>query len=125
MTWLRWIATAIAVLMGCWMTFDGTRALIKGDYVTPRDGPYAGQLGPWAGLLRGAGLDPRAAAVKATFIVIGLGWLTMAIGHALGAPWARSGLLVLSVLSIWYLPVGTVLAIVELAILLVLRSKGS
>lgn len=124
MTWLKWVVAAIGILMGSWMMFDGGRALVKGDYVTPREGPYAGQLGPWAKLVRGVGLEPRSSGVKGTFVVLGLSWLLMAIGHATGARWSWPGLVVLSLLSLWYLPVGTVLAVVELVLLFLLRSKG-
>jgi hypothetical protein len=56
---LAWIVTALAVLAGGWMAFDGARALIVGDYVTPQEGEYAGELGPWAALLESVGLEPR------------------------------------------------------------------
>jgi hypothetical protein len=125
MTWLRWVVAAIGVLMGGWMTFDGSRALIKGDYVTPGDGPYAGQLGPWSRLVRGAGLEPRSTVVKATFVILGLSWLSIAIAHALGARWAWPGLLVLSLLSLWYLPVGTILSVLELVLLFLIRSRAT
>jgi hypothetical protein len=125
MTWLKWLVAAIGVVIGSWMTFDGSRAFVKGDYVTPREGPYAGQLGPWARLVRGAGLEPRSAPVKTTFVVLGVSWLLFAIAYAMGARAARPGLIVLSVLSIWYLPVGTVLAVVELVLLFLFRSRST
>jgi len=37
----------LAAVEAGWMLFDGSRALIVGDYVTAKSGPYAGQLGPW------------------------------------------------------------------------------
>lgn len=123
MSWLKWVVAGVGLLLGGWMTFDGSRAFIKGDYVTPGEGPYAGQLGPWANVVRGVGLEPRSSPVKGTFVVLGACWLIFAIAHFLGARWARPGLIALSVLSIWYLPVGTFLSIVELVLLLVLRSR--
>ena len=33
-------------------------ALVKGDYVTPKSGPYAGQLGPWSNVVSAS--NPRA-----------------------------------------------------------------
>jgi hypothetical protein len=39
--------------------YDGSRALIVGDYVTPKSGAYAGQLGPWAKLVAAVGIEPR------------------------------------------------------------------
>lgn len=124
MTWLRWVVAVIGVLIGGWMTFDGSRALVKGDYVTPREGPYAGQLGPWSNLVRGAGLEPRSTPVKTVFVLFGLSWLLFAAAHALGASWAWPGLLALSLLSLWYLPVGTILSVLELVLLFLVRSRA-
>lgn len=121
MTWLRWIVAAIGLLLGAWMTFDGSRAFVKGDYVTPSEGAYAGQLGPWSKLVRAVGLEPRSSPVKGTFVVLGVCWLLFAVAYLMGARWARPGLIALSVLSLWYLPVGTFLAVVELVLLFVLR----
>ena len=53
MHWLRWIIAALALVEADWMTFDGARALIVDDYVTPKAGGYVGQLGPWTKLVCG------------------------------------------------------------------------
>jgi hypothetical protein len=44
--WTAWLIAALVLLNGGWMAFDGGRALMLGDYVTPRTGQFAGQLGP-------------------------------------------------------------------------------
>ena len=64
MHWLKWILLALALLQGGWLVFDGTRALVVGDYVTPRSGVWAGQLGPWSRVLFAVGLEPRGRVVK-------------------------------------------------------------
>lgn len=124
MTWIRWTVPIIGIVLGGWMAFDGSRAFLKGDYVTPSEGQHAGQLGPWAKVVRSAGLEPRSSGVKTLFVVFGLTWLAFSGMHALGASWAWSGLVLLSILSLWYLPVGTILAILELALLFLLRARG-
>jgi hypothetical protein len=43
MTTLRLVILAVAFLIGGWLGFDGSRALIVGDYVSSRSGPWAGQ----------------------------------------------------------------------------------
>ena len=121
--WLKWLVAAIGILIGGWMAFDGSRAFLKGDYVTPREGAYAGQLGPWASVVRSAGLEPRSSAMKTIFIILGTCWLAATIGHVSGARWSWPALVALSILSIWYLPIGTVLAIVQLVLLFVLRGR--
>ncbi len=107
----------IGGILGLWLTFDGARALVTGEYVTPKAGPHAGQLGPWAGIVRALGLEPKSTAVKCVHVMLGLAWLVSLAGFALRANWGRSALMVCSVASLWYLPVGTVIGGVILAIL--------
>src|SRR5437016_6098140 len=74
----RWLVIVLGVVRGGWMSFDGIRALVAGDYLTPSAGPYAGQLGPWSKLVSYAGLDPRSTLMKAIFVVVGLATLLVA-----------------------------------------------
>ena len=46
--WLSWVVVLCALTEAGWLAFDGGHALVTGDYVTPNEGPYAGQLGPWS-----------------------------------------------------------------------------
>jgi len=39
---MRWIIIVLAITLAGWLAFDGTHALVTGDYVTPRTGQYAG-----------------------------------------------------------------------------------
>ena len=117
----RWIVIGLAALLGAWMTFDGSRALIVGDYVTPSSGPYAGQLGPWAKLVQKVGLDPRGTPVKVAMALIGAAWLIATMGALLSAEWAGAALVVIAAASLWYLPFGTLIAMVEILLLLLLR----
>ncbi|MCL4704453.1 hypothetical protein KJ068_04780 [bacterium] len=41
---MRWLVATLVILNAGGMTFEGTRALIVGDYVTPKSGAHAGQL---------------------------------------------------------------------------------
>src|SRR5438270_889496 len=100
MTMLRLAALAIAVLIGGWLMFDGSRALIVGDYITPRSGASAGQLGPWS------------------HVVLGLLWLGAAVCFQRSPSSGWVALLITSICTLWYLPIGTVLSVAELALLL-------
>ena len=122
----RALALGGAVLLGAWMLFDGARALVVGDYVTPTTGRYAGQLGPWADVLAAAGIAPRAPETMAAFVVLGVAWLSAALAHASRARHAGLALATLAVLSLWYLPSGTLLAGLVLAGLALARraSRG-
>ena len=118
MHWTGWIVIILAALTGGWMAFDGTRALVVGDYVTASSGAYASQLGPWSKLVAAVGIEPRSTLMKSIFVVYGLATLVTALCFALGLPWAWWGLLTTAVLGLWYLPIGTVTNLVTLILLL-------
>ncbi|MCH7878374.1 MAG: hypothetical protein IH914_03550 [candidate division Zixibacteria bacterium] len=122
MTWHEWIAVSCALLVSVWFVTDGTVALVSGDYVTPKSGQYAGQLGPWAKLVSRVGIDPRSTAMKLIFVVYGLIWLAVIVVFVLHANWSWWAMLVAAALSLWYLPFGTVLGVIQIALLLIARS---
>lgn len=114
---MKWMLLAIALLMGGWLIFDGMRALTVGDYVTPRSGPNAGQLGLWSRVVSAAGLAPRGAFIKLAHVTLGLAWLGASIAFYLRPASGWSALLVTSLCTLWYLPLGTVLSLVALGLL--------
>jgi hypothetical protein len=107
------------------MALDGTRAFVVGDYVTPRTGPYAGKLGPWANLVSAAGINPRSPAMKAAHVVLGIGWLAAAACFAARLPWAGWAIAGCGAASLWYLPFGTVIGIVQLGLILTRFFRGT
>jgi hypothetical protein len=120
---LKWIIIALALLEAGWMTFDGARALTVGDYVTPQEGPHAGQLGPWTSLVKAVGIEPRSTLMKSIFLIYGIAWLTIIVCFASGLPWAWSAMLALAIGSLWYLPVGTACAVIQLVLLALWRGR--
>jgi hypothetical protein len=122
MLWKKWIVVLLVGFTAGWMFFDGTRALIVGEYVTPTSGEYAGQLGPWANLVRTVGIEPRSALMKSFFVVYGVITLTTLILYLLGNSRARGVLIALCLLGLWYLPVGTVTNMIALTLLIFKRS---
>jgi hypothetical protein len=113
-----WLIALLAVLEAGWLAFDGTHALLTGDYVTPRSGRFAGQLGPWARLVSLAGVDPRSRGMRILHVVLGSGWLAMTVVFLSGAEWGRAGMLLFAVASLWYLPFGTALSVFQIVLLL-------
>lgn len=118
-TWLRWCITVLAILNAGYMVADGTRALTRGDYFTPSSGEHAGELGPWARVVETVGVQPRATAMKAFFVIYGLAWLAITVAFALRQPWSWMGMLLFALGSIWYLTVGTVISVLIVVLLLV------
>ena len=119
MHWAQWVVIALTVFSAGWMLFDGTRALIVGDYVTPSSGEYAGRLGPWSKLVQAVGIEPRSTLMKSIFVGYGLAALAMAVCFALKLPWAWWGMIGTAVLGLWFLPFGTIANIIVPAMLLI------
>jgi hypothetical protein len=125
--WTAWLVVGLVLFSGGWMAFDGGRALVVGDYVTPRSGPHAGALGPWSKVVSAVGVEPRSTPMKSLFVVYGLAFIGLAGAFALGASKAWLALVVVAVLGLWYVPFGTVINAVVLTLLLLppLRSIQS
>jgi hypothetical protein len=115
---LKWIVLALALFQGAWLTFDGSRALIVGDYVTPKSGARAGELGPWSDLVSRVGLAPRSRLIKCVHVFLGLLWL-MAFVSAFYDPASSWWILLGSAAAtLWYLPIGTVASTIIIVLLL-------
>ena len=115
----------LAVFLGGWLLFDGTRAFVTGDYTTPSSGEYAGQLGPWAGLVSSLGIEPRSTWMKVVHVLLGAVYLAAAAGLIGSLSWGRRALRVSAVAGLWYLPFGTLIGILLLILLYISRSRAS
>lgn len=118
MHWFGWVVVGLALVEGGWLAFDGGHALVTGDYVTPKSGPHAGQLGPWSRLVSAVGIEPRSTLMKSVHLGLGLAWLGVVVCFAGGLPWAWWGMLVCATLGLWYLPFGTLLSVIQIVLLL-------
>ena len=120
-TLLKIIIIILGLLNAGYMTFDGTRALIKGDYIRPASGEYAGQLGPWSKLVEKIGIDPMSATMKSIFILFGITGLVITIAFALDKSWAWKAMLIFNICSLWNLFMGTFSSILQIILLVILR----
>jgi len=98
-------------LLGWWLTFDGLRDRLFGDYTR-----LNGQLGPWAGLAQSAGLNVNSLAYS--FVAFGLGLIGASFGLYLRRRWGYAASLVLSAICLLYLGFGTAAAAVCIVCLL-------
>ncbi len=124
MRWIRWPILALAVSVAGFMAFDGTRALVVGDYLTPQSGQFAGQLGPWAALVSAVGINPRSTGMKAFFALYGLSWLAVAVAYTRGAKCSWETMMLACVAILWYLPIGTAASAVMILLLIVQRRRN-
>lgn len=124
MLWRRWLIAILAFLDGGWMLFDGATALTTGDYVTPKTGEYAGQLGPWSKVVEAVGIAPRSTLMKTVFVAYGAAWVVIIVCFLLQMPWAWWAMLVAAIGALWYLPFGTLLSVIQVVLLLLPATRG-
>lgn len=118
---LKWIIIFSATANFGFMTFDGIRALTIGDYVRPKSGEYAGQLGPWSQVTRFVGINPESTLMKVLFVLWGVTGLAMALCFAFNFEWAWTGLLLVSISALWYLIPGTALNVIQIILLIIIK----
>ena len=109
------IASLIALLVGGWMIFDGIHVLRTGKYFGPE------KTGPWSDVVASIGIDPFRLGIP--FIALGALWLLFLSAMLLHQSWAWYAALLTAILTLWYLPVGTVLSLIYILLLFALRSK--
>ncbi|MEZ5016283.1 MAG: hypothetical protein R2800_04470 [Flavipsychrobacter sp.] len=119
MALLKWIIIILSLLNFGYMAIDGARGLIIGDYIRPKTGQHAGQLGPWAKVVEKVGVNPESTLMKWLFLLWGAVGIAMAIAFGMGVANAHKGLLYMSIGSLWYLVPGTVLSTIVIILLLV------
>ncbi|HKP68519.1 MAG TPA: hypothetical protein VJV05_04495 [Pyrinomonadaceae bacterium] len=108
---MKYLVIVLASIQGLWMLADGIYVIANGKYIGPE------KPGPWALLFERTGIDVFK--LGPMFVLFGLAWLVF-VGAFFGeATWARLFGIVLSVLSLWYLPVGTLLSIIVLGTLII------
>ncbi|MBL7744631.1 MAG: hypothetical protein JNN00_14265 [Chitinophagaceae bacterium] len=118
---IKWIVVLLAILNFGYMLFDGSRALIKGDYIRPQSGKYAGRLGPWSKLVKAIGINPESTAMKSFFMVWGVAGLLITCFYSMNFSWAKNGMIIMNILSLWYLVPGTASSILQIILLLLRR----
>lgn len=116
---IKWIIIIMATLNFGYMVFDGGRALATGDYIRPKSGTHAGQLGPWAPAVEKVGINPESTTMKVIFVVWGLIGLYITLGFIQDKPWAWKAMLVVNIASLWYAMVGTFSSMIQIALLVI------
>jgi hypothetical protein len=118
---LKWLIVLIALMNSGYMLYDGTRAVITGDYIRPKTGEYAGQLGPWNVLAGKIGIDPMSILMKSIFIFFGITGLLITVCFAMGLSWSWKALFIFNICSSWNLFFGTASSVLQIILLVILR----
>ena len=115
---MKYAILTLCLINGLWMLIDGIYVLLNGKYIGPE------KPGPWASLIGGTGVDVFK--LGPMFIGFGIAWILFAASFWTGTDWARTFGIVLAVLTLWYLPFGTLISIIVIICLaFVLKSAGA
>jgi hypothetical protein len=112
---MKILISILAFLNGAYMLLDGIFVLIRGKYIGPE------KPGPWANIFYKLGIDVFK--LGPLFIIFGLLWLIFLYALWTNQSWVYMFGLVISILTLWYLPVGTIFSLIILLTLIMARHK--
>lgn len=107
--------TILGLLNGGYMLIDGVYVILNGKYIGPP------KPGPWANLFYKLNVDVFK--LGPLFIGFGLIWLIFLFGLWTNQSWAHIFGVIISVLTLWYLPVGTIVSIIILVLLMIMKTQ--
>jgi hypothetical protein len=113
---MKILITILGFLNGSYMLLDGIYVLLKGKYIGPE------KPGPWSCLFYKFDMDVFK--LGPLFIAFGLLWLTWLYGLWAKQNWAYVLGIIMSILTLWYMPVGTIFSIVILLVLVFAKQKA-
>lgn len=99
----------LSLITGLYMLADGIYVLLNGKYIGPE------KPGPWAELFYRMHIDVFR--LGPLFIVFGLLWLIFVSGFGSKRRWAYPMGVIMAIATLWYLPLGTLLSLIVLALL--------
>lgn len=105
----------LGLLNGGYMLVDGVFVLLNGKFIGP-DKP-----GPWANLFYKLNIDVFK--LGPVFILYGLLWLLWVYAIWTNQSWSHIFGVVISFLTLWYLPIGTLISMVLIILLLLMKNK--
>ena len=105
----------MSLINGLWMLIDGVYVMLNGKYIGPET------PGPWASVLSITGVDVFK--LGPMFVGSGIAWLVFACGLFSGASWASWLGIIVAVLTLWYLPFGTIISLAVLVLLIFFRER--
>ena len=106
---MKILITILGLLNGCYMLIDGIYVMLKGKYIGPE------KPGPWAELFYR--FDINVFKLGPLFIAFGLLWLIWLYSLWTNQSWSYLFGIIISILTCWYLPVGTLFSVIILVVL--------
>jgi len=112
---MKILITIFGVVNGGYMLLDGLFVIFNGTYIGPE------KPGPWANVFSMFNVDVFK--LGPLFVFYGLTWLVWVVALWTQQSWAYSLGVILSILTLWYLPVGTLFSLIILIVLLTTRVR--
>ena len=112
---MKILITILGFLNGGYMLLDGIYVMLKGRYIGPE------KPGPWSNIFYSFNVDVFK--LGPLFIAFGLLWLIWLYSLWTNQSWSYIFGIVMSILTLWYLPVGTIFSIIILLVLIFGKSQ--
>ncbi len=112
---MKTLILILGLINGGYMLLDGIFVVIKGKYIGPE------KPGLWSILFEKSGVDVFK--LGPLVIVFGVIWLMWAYSLWTGQKWAFPLGVGVCLLTLWYIPIGTLLSLIILAIMIFARQK--
>lgn len=112
---MKILITILGFINGGFMLVDGIYVLMNGKYIGPE------KPGPWANIF--SKLEINIFKLGPLFITFGILWLIWVFGLWTNQSWTYIFGILISILTLWYLPVGTLFSIIVLVVLLTSKTK--
>lgn len=112
---MKILISILGFLNGAYMLIDGIFVSVKGKYLGPE------KPGPWSVLFEKLNLDVFK--LGWLFILYGAFWLFWLYSVWAHKEWAYGFGIIISILTLWYLPVGTISSIVIIGVLIFAKQK--
>ncbi|MGZ5191747.1 MAG: hypothetical protein ACXWCZ_12095 [Flavisolibacter sp.] len=112
---MKILISILAFLNGAYMLIDGLFVMMKGKYIGPP------KPGPWAEIFYKFNVDVFK--LGPLFIIFGIVWLAWLVCLWTNHNWTYELGIILSILTLWYLPVGTLFSIIILLVLIFVKQR--
>ena len=112
---MKVLIAILGLLNGGYMLLVGIYVMLKGKYIGPE------KPGPWANLFYKLKIDVFN--LGPLFIAFGLLWLFWLYCFLTNQGWTYTLGIIISILTLWYLPVGTIFSLIILLTLLFAKQK--
>ena len=112
---MKILLTTLGLLNGCYMLLDGVFVMLKGKYIGSE------KPGPWSNIFYKLNIDVFK--LGPLFVILGILWITWLFALWTNQSWTYLFGFIVSILTLWYLPIGTITSIIIIATLLLAKQK--